>query len=167
MAEVLGLTAIIIAVLQMTSSVITVCYDYSAAVKGAPWELSKIKAEMESLRSVLQTLEPLAKQAELTNPVAGSRLPTLGLFLGPLKDCLQEVERLDKKLKTPSWSDGFGPKRKALVQVLRWPLKEAETKKVLENISRFKDTLALAINVDQTYVLNFNYIAKTDTNLVI
>ena len=155
MAEVLGLTAGIIAVLQMTSSVISVYYDYGAAVKGAPWELSRVKAEMESLRSVLQSLEPLAKQAELTSPVAESRLPTLGLLIDPLKDCLQEVERLDKKLKSPSSSDGFGPKRKALVQALRWPLKEVETNKVLENIGRFKETLDLALNADETYVMDF------------
>ena len=154
MAEALGLVASIVAVLQITSSVISVCYDYSAVVKGTPWELSKTKAELESLRNVLQTLEPLAKQAELTSTTVDTKLQTLNLLLGPLQSCFGEIEHLEKRLKSPSWSDGFGPRRRAIIQALQWPLKEAETRKALENISRFKDTLVLAINVDQTYDLN-------------
>ena len=158
MAEGLGLAASIIAVLQITNSVISVCYDYSAAVQGTSWELPQVRAEMESLRDILQALESLAKQAEFTNSVAGTRLPTLSLLMGPdslLQNCFHEVERLEKRLKSPSWSDGFGPRRKALIQALRWPLKEAETKKALENISRFKSTLVLALSADSTYATGF------------
>ena len=153
MAEALGLVASIIAVLQITNSVVSVCYDYRAAVQGSSWELPRVRAEMESLRNVLQTLEPLAKQAEFASPVAGTRLPTLNLLCGLrslLQNCFDEVKRLDGRLKSPSWNDGFGPKRRAFVQALRWPLKESETKKALENIGRFKDTLVLGITADQT-----------------
>jgi hypothetical protein len=158
MAEALGLAASIIAVLQITNSVVSVCYDYSAAVQGTSWELPRVRTEMESLRNVLQTLEPLAKQAEFASLVAGTRLPTLNLLCGPrglLQNCFDEVKRLDERLKSPSWSDGFGPKRRAFIQALRWPLKEAETRKSLENIGRFKDTLVLAITADQTYASGF------------
>ena len=149
MAEVLGLTASIIAVLQMTSSVISVCYDYQAAVKGAPWELSQIKMELESLRNILHELEPRAKQAELAESISGASTQALSLLCGPLQQCLQVIKELETQLKTPSWSDGYGPKRKALIQALRWPLKESDTRKALENIGRFKATLSLAISADQ------------------
>jgi hypothetical protein len=151
MAEVLGLAASIIAVLQITNSVISVCHDYSAAVQGASWELPQVRAEMEGLRNVLQTLEPLAKQAEFANPIVRTRLSTLNLLCGTsglLQNCLNEVTRLDERLKSPSWRDRFGPKRKAFIQALRWPLMETETKKALGNIDRFRDTLALAITAD-------------------
>lgn len=152
MAEALGLVASIIAVLQITNTVISVCHDYGAALHGASSELSQVQNEIETLRDVLQTLEPLAKQAELAGPAAGTSLSALFLICGPnslLEHCLDEVKRLDEKLKSPSWSNRFGPKRKALVQALRWPLKEAETRKILEKLERFKNTLALAVNVDQ------------------
>ena len=111
MAEGLGLAASIIAVLQITNSVISVCYDYSAAVQGTSWELPQVRAEMESLRDVLQALEPLAKQAEFTNSVAGTRLPTLSLLLGPnnlLQNCFHEVERLEKNLNPQVGVMGLG-----------------------------------------------------------
>ena len=157
MAEGIGLAASVIAVLQITNSVISVCYHYSAAVQGASWELPRIRTELENLRTVLQTLEPLAIQAELAYPATGTRLPTLALLGGTeglLQNCLHEVKRLDETLKSPSWSDRFGPKRKAVVQVLRWPLQEADTKKALKAIGRYKEILAIAITADQTFVLD-------------
>ena len=153
MAEALGLAASIITVLQLTNSVISVCHNYSAAAKGAPWELSQVRAELEGLRRVLQTLEPIAIQAECTNSSIGTKLPALSQLLGPtglLQDCYKEIHHLDERLQLLTLVERIGPKRRAIVQALRWPLREAETKKALENIGRFKSTLAVAITVDQT-----------------
>ncbi|SLM40588.1 P-loop containing nucleoside triphosphate hydrolase, partial [Lasallia pustulata] len=153
MAEGLALAASITAILQITNSVISVCHGYGAAAKDAPWELSKVNAEMKSLRNVLQTLQPLAEQAEFASPTAGTRLPTLALLCGPrglLNCCLDEVRRLDERLKNPSWSDSFGPKKKAFIQALRWPLNKPETMKALDDVSRYRNILNLAITTDQT-----------------
>ena len=156
MAEGLALAASVIAVLQITNTVISVCYDYSATAKGASSQLVRIRSELESLRNVLQQLEPLAKQAELvspTEPATETKLPAFAQLCGPeglLHYCLTEVKELEHRLKTPSWCDGFGPKRRALVQVLQWPMKEADTEKKLKQIARLKDSLILALNADQT-----------------
>ena len=160
MAEGIGLAASVIAVLQITNSVISVCYDYTAAAQGASWELPRIRNELDNLRTVLQTLEPLAKQAELANPATGTRTSTLALLCGTegvLEKCLRELKRLDEKLKSPSWSDGYGPKRKAVIQVLRWPLQKADTEKALKAISRYKDILATAIAGDELFVLDSRF----------
>ncbi|KAA6411304.1 MAG: hypothetical protein FRX48_04584 [Lasallia pustulata] len=153
MAEGLALAASIAAILQITNSIISICHGDGAAAIDAPWELAKVNAEMKSLRSVLQTLQPLAEQAEFASPSAGTRLPTLALLCGPrglLKCCLDEVRRLDEQLKNPSWSDNFGPKKKAFIQALRWPLNKAETTKALDDVSRYRNILNLAITADQT-----------------
>ena len=152
MAETVGLVASIVTILEVTNSVLSVCYDYGAAARGNSWELPRMKTEIEALRSILQTLEPLARQAEFADPAKGTRLPTLASFCHPngvLQNCSDEMTRLDAKLKPPGWSDKFGPKRKALVQALTWPFKEAETRKILERIAGFRETLALAITKDQ------------------
>lgn len=152
MAEGLALAASVIAVIQITNSTISVCYDYSAAVKGASWQLTRTKTALESLRNVLQQLEPLAKQAELAPAAAHSEFPAFAQLCGPeglLELCCRDVKELEEKLKTPTWSDGFGPKRKALVQVLRWPLKEADTEKTLKRIGGFTKTLNFALAADQ------------------
>lgn len=170
MAEGLALAASVVAVLQITKSVLSVCYGYRAAAKDVSWELSSVVAEMESLRNVLQTLEPLAEQAELADPNAGTRLPTLTLLCGPqglLQHVLNEVTRLNKRLKTPSWSDKFGPKRKAFIQALRWPLNKAETEEALVNIERFKDTFTLALTADEAYVLTSHRLFNWSTLVLI
>ena len=154
MAEGLALAASVIAVVQITNSLISVCYDYSAAMKGASWQLPRIKSELESLRNVLQQLEPLAKQAELAPAAADLKLPAFVQLCGSeglLQLCYAEVKELEVKLKTPSWSDGFGPRRKALVQVLQWPLREADTERALKQIGRFRDMLNFALTADQAY----------------
>lgn len=108
---------------------------------------------MEGLRNVLQQLEPLAKQSELAHSAEDAKLQAIGLLCEPLRGCFRIIKDLEDKLATPSWCDGFGPRRRAFIQALRWPMKETETKKALENISRFKDILGLALAADQTTVI--------------
>ena len=154
MAEGLAVAASVVAVLQITNSVISICYDYSAAVTGTSWELPRLTSELEGLRSVLQSLEPIAKQADFSRAVHNAKKPTFIELCkpnGPLLLCCREIESLEAVLKTPDWAAGFGPKRKALVQALRWPLKAKDTKKALKQISRFRQVLSFALTADQTY----------------
>ena len=160
MAEGLAVAASIIAVLQITNSVISICYDYRAAANDSSWEVPRLSSELESLRSVLQRLEPLAKQADCAQqanfPQAASNasLPAFRELCksnGLLPLYRREIETLEAALKTPDWSAGFGPKRKALVQALRWPLKAKETEKILAQVSRYRELLAFALTADQTY----------------
>ena len=154
MAEGLAVAASVIAVLQITNSVISICYDYSAAATGASWELPRLTSELEGLRSVLQRLEPLAKRVDFSQGVLDAKLPAFVELCkpnGPLSLCSREIEKLEATLKTPDWSAGFGLKRKALVQALRWPLKSKDTEKALKQISRHRDALSFALTADLTY----------------
>lgn len=151
MAEPLSITASIMTVLEFTNEVISVCHDYSAAVHGAPWQLTQTRAELEGLRSVLQTLEPLARQAEGADPAAVIKLPALALLVGQdslLRNCETEIKRLAERLKTPSWAERHGKNWRAIVEALKWPLQETESKKILTNIRNFRDILAFAIDGD-------------------
>lgn len=62
----------------------------------------------------------------------------------------KELKYIDEKLRPPNWASQNGSRRKGLARSLSWPLKEAEIKKTLQNIERLKDTLELALTVDQT-----------------
>ena len=154
--EPLSITTSIITLLQATNTVISVCYDYSAALKGAPWELSKVLRELKGLRDVLESLEKLAKASADANPAAHSQLPTLELLCnfkrgsGPLMACLDEINRIKIKLSPPSWSGKDGSRRQAMIKALGRPLKEKDTMRSLQNIGRFKVTLTLALTSDQT-----------------
>jgi hypothetical protein len=154
----LSVAASIIAVLQAANAVVSVCYDYRAAVKDSSWELPRVTEEVKGLRNVLETLESLASDLEKPGSDAKSRLPTLQLLCKPktgnegglLAMCLEELNNLKKKLAPPKWAGSAGSKRLAVTQALRWPLKESETNKTLESIGRFRDMLTLALTADQT-----------------
>lgn len=149
MAEVFGVVGGVIACLQITEAVLSVCHDYKAAVQGASWEVPQIQKEMEHLCTVLHTLEPIVRKAEASDPEQ-----LLSLLQGPLETCRKEIKRLEEKLVPPTWIKNAGRKRKAIVQSLRWPLKEAEAIKTLETISRIKATLQLALDAVHVYALS-------------
>jgi len=149
----LSITASIIAVLQATSAVVSICYDYKSAIEGSSWELLKIIDEVRSLRNVLESLEQLARQAGSTRAEAESRLPSLRLLCKPgtglLAKCLAELTGLDRKLRPPGWSGPAGSRRRALIQASGWPMKKGAVEKALVNIGRLKETISLAISADE------------------
>jgi hypothetical protein len=149
----LSVTASIIAVLQATSAVVSICYDYSSAVEGSSWELLRVIDEVRGLRNVLESLEQLARQAGSTKVEAENRLPSLRLLCEPrtgiLAKCLMELTDLDKKLRPQGWSGPAGSKRRALIQASGWPLKKGAVERALVNIGRLKETISLAITADE------------------
>ena len=149
----LSVTASIIAVLQATSAVVSICYDYSSAAQGSSWELLQIIDEVRGLRNVLETLEGLSRQAESRVSGVGSRLPSLELLCDPrtglLARCLTELTDLEKKLQPPGWSGPAGSRRTALIQASGWPLKKGAVERSLATIRRLQETLALAITADE------------------
>ena len=151
--EALGVTANIIAVLHAANTILDICCDYSAAIRGASWELPKVTKELQSLRDVLELLKGLAKRIENADPSADARLPALiricNSDAGPLGMCNNELKFLEKRLEPPKWTGPATSKRTALMQTLSWPLKEGETKKILQNIERYKTSLSMALEVDQ------------------
>src|ERR1700735_5751195 len=118
--EPLSVAASIIAVLQAANAVISICYDIRAAVKGAPWALSRIINSISELRLVLSRLEQVANEAELnSDPISAAKLPTLQALCqdgGALKNCFEELTVLEQSLAPPSWAGKTGSKRRGLIQ---------------------------------------------------
>lgn len=141
----LSITGTIIAVLQITSSVISICYDYRAGVESASREVIQITNELNSLREVLESLLRVVEKSQSNNSKDGSR-PTAFEALtkegGPLMTCKTELERLKSKLEPEK---GWRKMRSRLV----WPLKEGEVRRTLDGLERLKGTMGLALSADQ------------------
>lgn len=60
MADPLSITAGIIAVLQVTSKVVSLCYDYRCGVKNGSNKMKQLIDEVASLRDVLESALRLA-----------------------------------------------------------------------------------------------------------
>jgi hypothetical protein len=154
----LSFTASILAVLQVTSKVVSICYDYRAAARDSSWELPRVIEEVKSLQNVLETLENCASEMENPDTDARARLSTLQLLCKPITSnerglldmCLEELKKLKEKLASPKWMGSAGFKRQAVGAALRWPLNKTDTLRILEMIGRFRDMLTLALTADQT-----------------
>ena len=139
----LSLTAGIIAVIQVSATVVSLCYDYRNGVKNAVQEATRITEEVKSLQDVL---ERLLKLAELETARGSSRLQALQHLIQPggvLPRCHEDLEVLRNRL-------GSEGRKKSLMTTLKWPLNEKELKQTLENIAKTRGTISLALIADQT-----------------
>lgn len=144
----LSVTGTLIAVLQVSASVISICYEYRQGIKNASREVAQISDELNSLNDVLETLLKLVESSSdswgnRTGPSA--RLSTFESLVkpaGPLLACQSQLERLKKQLEPQQgWRE--------LKKTLTWPLKEPDMKKALDNLQRLKSTMQLALSADQ------------------
>ena len=164
----ISITGTVIAVVQITSSVISICYDYRSSAKGSTREIIQITDELNSLKDVLESLLRVVEKAEEDESRNDGKLATFQLLLkeeGPLATCKQELVRLKGKLEPEK---GWRKVR----QNLTWPLKEGEMRRALEAcecasatrlspassidqcalVERLKGTMSLALSTDQMYV---------------
>lgn len=137
----LSITGTLIAVLQITSAVITICYDYRQGSKNASRDVIQISDELSSLKDVLDALLRLVEKSEAGDASDLSTFELLARPGGPLLSCQTELERLKTKLEPEK---GWRKVRQSLV----WPLKEGEMKKALGSLERLKSTMSLALSTD-------------------
>ncbi|KAL9120568.1 MAG: hypothetical protein Q9187_002877 [Circinaria calcarea] len=145
----------VITLIQATNGVIHLCFDYASTVKGATRAISGLLDEITSLRNILESIERLLASPENPNTAPSIELKEVAALCdredGPIA---KELKLLNEKLRLPDWACQNGSRRKALMQSLTWPLKEGETKRILENIDRLKKNLELALTVDQSVRLS-------------
>jgi len=139
----LSATGTLIALLQISSAVISFCYEYRQGTKSAAREVVQISDELNSLKDVLEALLKLVESSASSE--SSARLSTFELLVkadGPLLTCQSELERLKKQLEPEK---GWRAVRRTLV----WPLKEAEMKRALDALERLKSMMQLALSADQ------------------
>ncbi len=144
----LSITASLIAVIQVTTSIVQICYDYRSGVVSASREVIQISDQLNALTEVLEALLRLVESSKSDDLKRFCTVQDLAKDGGTLQACLREMERLKGKLEPET---GWRKLRSSLV----WPLKEGEMIKALEALERFKSTLQLALSTDQACVSTF------------
>jgi len=103
--EAVGSAASIIAVIDLSAKVASLCFQYSAAVKNARSDAERLQGELERLRTTLQGAQRLLESPD------GKRLQTSQGLLDGLNGCFSQLlqlrSRLEKKLNP-------GPARKVM-----------------------------------------------------
>ncbi|KAK4167201.1 hypothetical protein QBC43DRAFT_231228 [Cladorrhinum sp. PSN259] len=146
MAEAIGLTASIIAIVQIAGVITKACKSFIDGVEDYPKDLRRIYVEVSSLVVVFKGLELLDPADRIDSEV----LATILGPDGPVQGCQEALKRLEKLLSSNSVQSSDGPRtKKQRLQVslagLAWPLKAGTAKKILEEIMQHKTTINLAL----------------------
>lgn len=137
MAEVIGLTASIIAIIQLTGQVGALSWGYIGGVRDASRTIHELLDELSSFGKVLRIVLEYAE----SNSGKSTVLEELGGKDGPLQKCAEEMARLRLRLEPKSGIRG-------VMGVLKWPLKSDETSRYISGIERYKSLFNLALSAD-------------------
>jgi hypothetical protein len=153
----LSVTASVIAVLQAANSIISVCYDFRAAIKDHPWAMTRITNSINELRTILGRLEQVANESELklddTSCTRHSALEALCQDGGAIRNCYDDLRTLEQKIGSGSWAGNEGSRRRAFIQSIGWQFKGKEAEDMLKRLDGYKTTLNLAITMDQAALM--------------
>jgi hypothetical protein len=137
----LSSAASIIAVVQLTGSIVKICGGYIQEVKDARDDIITLQRTLTGLEGVLHNLKDL-----LQNP-QDTKLPTSSSLINNISDCTSHLQNLEEKI-----DPGRGKRlmRRLGFHALKWPLKRTEVNKIIEDLERYKSSFTLSLQVDQT-----------------
>jgi hypothetical protein len=137
--EGLGVAANVIAVVELSAKIASLCVQYSRAVKHAKADIERLGREVNSITDLLRAVEGLLQRPDNTQLSASQKVHDA------LKDCLSQLVQLHTKLDP-------GRRRKVMssfgVRALKWPFESKGVEKVINDLERCKQTISLALQVD-------------------
>jgi len=133
----------VIAVIEISAKIASLCLQYSIAVKDAKHDIERVQRTVDDIIHILENIKQLLNRQDKT------RLSTTHGLFDSLRRCLLELEDLKAKLDP-------GKTRKAMSQIgiraLKWPITSKQVDKVVSTLEAYEQTFSLALQVDQTYV---------------
>lgn len=136
----LSCAASVIAVIQLTGSIVGICGGYLQGVRNAKQDISSLQQAIISLERTLQNLK------EFLQGPSGKYLSTLQILNSDVTNC---------RLVLMALKDKIDPEKKIMrrlgIRSLRWPLKRTEVERVMHDLERYKLSFTLCLQVDQTY----------------
>jgi hypothetical protein len=140
MADPLSVTASILAVLQLSSTVL----KYLVGLKDASADRRSLIREISSTRGILSTLNETVDDARVSGESWSATAQSLADPDGPLGVLTTTLQQLYATLQGSASATGI----KKAANSLQWPFKHSEVEKILSIIERQKSTLSLALEND-------------------
>jgi len=148
MAEIVAFGASVVAFVQLADRVINLSKVYLEALHDCPHDIKTVLVEITSLKALLESLNFLIR-LEGDASHASSILTRLGGQNGPVGGCRNAVAMLEKLIPSHTRDPPQkGKKASELLKYLAWPLHQTKATKLLAEISRYKESIALAITTD-------------------
>lgn len=135
----ISVTASIIAVIQLSSKLLSVCFKYSQCVVGARTDIERLKDSIESLNIALIEVN------QLLNGPDGERLKSSHKLAKYLLDCSLLLDSLDRKTEAGKHQKLM---RRIGMRALKWPFDAKEIDKIIKDLADGRETIHLALQAD-------------------
>ena len=139
--EGLGGAASVIAVIELSAKIASACVRYSLAVKHAKDDIDRFRREINSITDLLKDVQRMKERPDHTQLLNSMKLKDA------LRSCSDQLLELSTTLDP-------GRRRKVMssfgVRALKWPFEASGVEKIIQNLERSKQAIALALQVDQT-----------------
>lgn len=149
--------ASIVQLLEFTGKLLVSGYSFLSRVYQAPGEIRSLLREVANLNALLGQLQSLATETPLGVKLENARkedsrnaLQTLE-GLGVFADCSKLIQVVMSTLKTCEQVEGRQVKN--LGKKVLWPFKEKETRDLMAQLGRLRETLSAAVVVDSAKTL--------------
>ncbi|OLN83266.1 Vegetative incompatibility protein HET-E-1-like protein 7 [Colletotrichum chlorophyti] len=142
--EGLGIAVNVIAVVDLSAQIASICLQYSTDVKNARDDIARVIQEIDNLKVTADGALNLLKSPY------GAILRTSHQLLGAVKRAESQLERLKAELRPRST-------RKAMsrlgLRALKWPFQSKDVEKIVQEIARCTQTISTGLQIDQTSIL--------------
>ncbi|KAM0185994.1 hypothetical protein ACHAPI_011898 [Fusarium lateritium] len=144
MAEALGVASSVIAVVDLSAKVFSLCLQYSREVKNAKDDIEGLRKEVATFQDTTEKLKAL-----IDGP-RGRELKASQHLVYAIEDGHSTLGKLEQQLR-PSTG------RKAMSRfgmcALKWPFESKDVEGTIQNLERCRGNISLALNIDQTVIL--------------
>ncbi|KAI0129857.1 hypothetical protein BJ170DRAFT_578437 [Xylariales sp. AK1849] len=141
MAEVFGVAASALAVVELTAKTALICTQYIKHVSSAKRDVERLKEEVAKLGAVAMDVRQLLDKSPTHQLLTTEKLR---IALSDSRSRLQQLQQELAPSKTKATMSRFG------VRALKWPFKSKDTEKVVQDVARLEQMITLALQVDQT-----------------
>lgn len=143
--EGLGAAASAIAVVELAAKVVSLCAEYSSAVKNASHDIQRLRERVRSLETTLRDVLELLQGAHgarlRTSQKLHAALNNSRLLLDSVATTLENKINGGRKQRTMR---AFG------LRALKWPFESKELENTIAALEQHQNTMAVAMQIDQT-----------------
>ncbi|KAJ4128988.1 hypothetical protein NW768_007514 [Fusarium equiseti] len=142
--EAVGAVANIIAVVDLSAKVATLCYRYSQEVSSARADIERLRRQAEHLEVTLNAAKTLVERRN------SSSFSISAAIIKAFDTCRTDLEYVLKRLDP-------NPLRTAMrrygLRSLKWPFKSKEIDRLLTELKSYENTISVGLQLDQSGML--------------
>ncbi|KAJ5493959.1 hypothetical protein N7463_010046 [Penicillium fimorum] len=130
----------VMAVVQLTASIVQICAKYLNNVKNAREDIQRLQEKTAALAHVLQSID------DLTGQINGNKLATTQDLVHNIARCSSTLVNLKDKIDPGTTQN---PMRKWGLRAFKWPLARTEVDDAITELELYNTTFSLSLQVDQ------------------